>query len=540
MLSKAYLSLVLHAHLPYVRHPEHPYSFEEKWYFEALTETYLPLLQTFERLHADQFDYRITLSVSPTLAAMWQDEYLREKYRGYLERLLDLADKEVSRTAGDAEFAPLARHYRQRFQEAYHQFFEHHQGDLVTAFRNLADTGKVELITCAGTHGYLPLLNTQPEAVYAQLYAAVEQHTRLFGKQPQGIWLPECAYEYGIDAVLRELGIHYFFMDTHGILYAEPRPAFGTYSPLITPAGVAAFGRDEESSKQVWSKTEGYPGDFYYRDFYRDIGFDLPMDYIGPYIHPDGIRLHTGFKYHRITGTTDYKEPYQPHIAQEKVAQHAGNFMFNRERQVEYLAGEMNRPPIIVAPYDAELFGHWWYEGPAWIEEFFRKTHHDQDTFQPITPSEYLALELPFQEAEPSSSSWGSKGYHDVWLNKDNDRLYRHLHMAAQRMTKATADFPVAEGLQKETLNQMGRELFLAQASDWPFIITTGTMVRYARERIEDHIVRFNRLHEQLYQQNIDAEWLEKLKAKDNLFPQLDYHIFAPQQTMDKIAAPLN
>ena len=539
-MSKGYLSLVLHAHLPFVRHPEYPYSFEEKWYFEALTETYLPLLRTFERLNAEQIDYRITISISPSLAAMWQDEYLREKYRGYLERLLDLADKEISRTAGDAEFSPLARHCRQRFHDAYQQYFNHLQGDLVSAFRHLADTGKVELITCGATHGYLPLLNTQPEAVYAQLYTAVEQHTRLFGKPPQGIWLPECAYEYGIDSVLRELGIHYFFVDSHGILYAKPRPAFGTYSPLITPAGVAAFGRDEESSKQVWSKTEGYPGDFQYRDFYRDIGFDLPLDYIGPYIHPDGIRLHTGFKYHRITGTTDHKEPYKPHIAQEKVAQHAGNFMFNREKQIEYLANEMGRPPIIVAPYDAELFGHWWYEGPAWLEDFFRKVHHDQDTFVPITPSEYLALGLPLQEAEPTSSSWGSEGYHDVWLNKENDRLYRHLHMAAERMTKATVDFPVATGLQKEVLNQMGRELFLAQASDWPFIISTGTMVRYARERIEDHIVRFNRLHEQLYQETIDVEWLEKLKAKDNLFPELDYHIFAPQQNMDIVATPMN
>ncbi|EEG78067.1 glycoside hydrolase family 57 protein [Dethiobacter alkaliphilus] len=539
-MTKGYLSLVLHAHLPFVRHPEYDYSFEEKWYFEALTETYLPLLQTFNRLNADNVDYRITVSVSPTLAAMWQDEYLREKYRGYLERLLDLADKEVTRTAGDAEFSPLARHYRQRFQEAYHQFFEHHQGNLVGAFRSLAESGKVELICCAGTHGYLPLLNTQPEAVYAQLYTAVEQHTRLFGKQPQGIWLPECAYEYGIDNFLRELGIHYFFVDTHGILFAKPRPAFGTYSPLITPAGVAAFGRDEESSKQVWSKTEGYPGDFYYRDFYRDIGYDLPLDYIGPYIHPDGIRLHTGFKYHRITGTTDHKEPYQPHIAQQKVAEHAGNFMFNREKQIEYLAGEMGRPPIIVAPYDAELFGHWWYEGPAWLEDFFRKVHYDQDTFKTITPSEYLGLGLPLQEAEPSSSSWGSEGYHDVWLNKDNDRLYRHLHMAAQRMRQATVDFPLAQGQQKEALNQMGRELLLAQASDWPFIISTGTMVQYARERIEDHVVRFNRLHEQLYANNIDTDWLEKLKAKDNLFPHLDYHIFAPQQSMEKVATPIN
>lgn len=538
-MTKGYLSLVLHAHLPYVRHPEYPFSLEEKWYFEAVTETYLPLIAALERLHNDGIDYRITLSVSPTLAGMFQDDYLREKYRTYLHRLLDLADKEVARTADDSTFGPLANHYRQRFHEAYHLFFTQYGGNLVSALRRLADTQKVELITCAGTHGYLPLLSMQPEAVYAQIQAAIEQHITLFGRAPKGIWLPECAYEYGLDEILREAGINYFFLDSHGILFAKPRPAFATYSPLMTPAGVAAFGRDEESSKQVWSKTEGYPGDFDYRDFYRDIGFDLPLDYIAPYIHPDGIRLHTGFKYYRITGKTDHKEPYDPDRAQQKLSQHAGNFMFNRERQIEFLADELGRPPIVVAPYDAELFGHWWYEGPAWLEDLFRKIHYDQDVFRPITPSEYLSLNLPLQEAEPSSSSWGNKGYHDVWLNKANDWIYPHLHMAAERMIKATADFPQANGLQNEALTQMGRELLLAQSSDWPFIISTDTMAQYASERVENHIVRFNRLHEQLYSNSIDADWLSKLQEKDNFLPQLDYQIFTPQQKAEKVAISL-
>ncbi|HHX74188.1 MAG TPA: DUF1957 domain-containing protein [Firmicutes bacterium] len=534
-MSKGYLALVLHAHLPYVRHPEYTYSLEEKWYFEALTEAYLPLLAVFSRLHEDGIPFRITISISPTLAAMWRDNYLKEKYHAYLTRLLYLADKEVIRTAGDAAFAPLARMYRFRLQQAYYDYFEHYQGDLVAAFRNLAETKKVELITSAATHAYLPLLYTQPEAVYAQLSLAVEQHTELFGSPPRGIWLPECAYDYGLDELLAELGINYFFLAAHGIYYAVPRPAYGTFSPIITPAGVAAFGRDEETGKQVWSKTEGYPGDFTYRDFYRDIGYDLPLDYIGPYIHPDGIRVHTGFKYYRITGKTAHKEPYDPKAAQKKLAEHAGNFMFNRERQIEYAAGRMNRPPIVVAPYDAELFGHWWYEGPAWLEDFFRKAHCDQEIFTTITPSEYLQLGLPLQEAQPSASSWGNHGYHEVWLNRSNDWLYRHLHMAAERMIRVAGDFPDARGLKRDALNQLGRELLLAQASDWPFIMTAGTMVEYAKQRAGDHLIRFNRLLEQLYHNQIDETWLRKLEAADNIFPFLDYHIFASHRRTEKV-----
>lgn len=538
-MTKGYLALVLHAHLPYVRHPEYRYSLEEKWYFEAVTETYLPLLAVFRRLQSDGIPFRITVSVSPTLAAMWEDSYLQEKYRDWLARLLDLADKEVVRTAKDPVFSPLARLYRQRFQQAYHEYFDLYHCNLAGVLRELAGSGHVELITSAATHGYLPLLNTQPEAVYAQLCIAVEEHTRIFGKPPRGIWLPECAYDYGIDEMLAELGINYFFLDTHGLLFAKPRPAYGTFSPLLTPAGVAAFGRDEETGKQVWSKTEGYPGDYFYRDFYRDIGFDLPLEYIGPYIHPDGIRVHTGFKYYRITGKTDHKEPYCPEKAQKKLAEHAGNFMFNRERQIEYARDQIGRPPIVVAPYDAELFGHWWYEGPAWLEDFFRKAHYDQDTFAVTTPSEYLQLGMPLQVAEPSSSSWGNGGYHEVWLNGKTHWTYPHLHMAAERMIRAADDFPAARGLQQQALNQLARELLLAQASDWPFIITTGTMSRYAGERVHDHLVRFNRLLEQVYSNRIDAEWLKKLQEKDNIFPQLDYRVFAPREKIIKIKAAL-
>jgi len=136
---------------------------------------------------------------------------------------------------------------------------------------------------------------------------------------------------------------------------------------------VAAFGRDPDSSKQVWSADEGYPGDFWYRDFYRDIGFDLDYDYVRPYLPPTGQRIHTGLKYHRITGKTDQKEPYDPERARSRVQEHADHFVETRLGQVAWLARQMERPPIVVCPYDAELFGHWWFEGPWWLEMVFRR-----------------------------------------------------------------------------------------------------------------------------------------------------------------------
>jgi 1,4-alpha-glucan branching enzyme len=281
-----------------------------------------------------------------------------------------------------------------------------------------------------------------------------------------------------------------------------------------------------ESSKQVWSAHEGYPGEYEYREFYRDVGFDLDYDYIRPYLHSDGNRINLGIKYYKITGPTDIKEPYQPSLAREKAAVHAGHFMFNREKQVEYLHDFLGIKPIIVSPYDAELFGHWWYEGPEWIEFLLRKIHFDQETLRPITPSEYLEMHPKLQLLTPSMSSWGWKGYSEVWLEGSNDWIYSHIHIMADRMVELAGHFSDARGILRRALNQAARELLLAQSSDWAFIMKTGTMADYARKRTKDHIARFDRLYHDIGTSRINEQWLKEIESRDNIFPDIDYRVF--------------
>ncbi len=296
---------------------------------------------------------------------------------------------------------------------------------------------------------------------------------------------------------------------------------------------MAAFGRDVGSSKQVWSAQEGYPGDPEYRDFYRDIGFDLPVDYVAPYMHkgPEGpIRTFTGLKYFAVTQrSSGDKRVYDPHRAYLRAAEHAGHFMFHRERQVAHLRAHMDRRPIVVAPYDAELFGHWWYEGPTFLELLFRKIQHDQGMFSPITPSGYLAEYPTNQVATPSLSSWGENGYGDYWCNGSNAWVYRHLHKIGERMAELGRRFPAAEGLARRALAQAAREVMLAQASDWAFIMRTGTTVSYATRRTVDHVKRFTRIYEALDRGPLDdafAKWLATVEQRDNLFPDIDYRLY--------------
>ncbi|MDE2028759.1 MAG: DUF1957 domain-containing protein, partial [Candidatus Omnitrophica bacterium] len=309
---KGYLSLVLHAHLPFVRHPEENYFLEENWLFEAITETYIPLLRVFEGLVRDGVDFNITMSVSPTLAAMFTDRLLQDRYVRHINKLIELAEKELDRTAYDPQFHGLALMYYHRFLDARDIFVNQYQKNLINAFKKFQEAGCLEIITCCATHGFLPNLNISESAVRSQIDIGVDQYRHHFGVDPKGIWLPECGFYPGLDRWLKKAGISYFFCDSHGIMNADPQPQYGVMAPVYCPSGVAAFGRDWESSKQVWSSKEGYPGDPDYREYYRDIGFTLDFEYIKPYIHPMGIRHNTGFKYWRITGDTEAKAPYQP------------------------------------------------------------------------------------------------------------------------------------------------------------------------------------------------------------------------------------
>ncbi len=527
-MTRGHLALVLHAHLPYVRHPEHPFFLEENWFYEAMTETYIPLLHAFENLRRDGVDFRLTLSLSPTLVAMMRDPMLLDRYARRLDTLVELGHREIDRTRHDGTFHRLALMYRDRFAHI-RDTFRRYEGNLVRAFGSFQDSGNLEIATCTATHMFMPLADRNWAACHAQIELAAREYHAHLGRRPRGLWLGECGYVRGVDELMKESGYRYFFVDTHGVLFADRRPKYGVYAPVYCPSGVAAFARDVESSKQVWSAQEGYPGDGAYRDYYRDVGYDLDVDYLRPYIHPDGLRHYTGYKYFRITDrrvSLDRKAPYDPDVARERAAQHAGNFLFNRERQIEFLASRMDRPPVVVAPYDAELFGHWWFEGPLFLEMLFRKMQHDQEIVAPATPSEVLAMNPANQVATPCTSSWGYKGYAEVWLNGSNDWVYRHLHKMGERMVELARSHPDAQGLRRRALNQAARELLLAQASDWPFIMKTGTMVPYAVNRVCDHVNRFNHLYEAIRNGSLHEPWLKELEGRDNLFPRLDYRVY--------------
>lgn len=520
---QGYVSLLLHAHLPFVRHPAHDRFLEESWLYEAILETYLPLLEMLNGWRRDQLPATLTLTLSPTLCSMLRDPLLQQRCTQRMHNLARLAALEIQRTTFDPERNALARYYHERTTRLLDLWAMVHY-DLVTAFGRFQEQGHLEIITCAATHALFPLLAHHEPSVRAQVRTACDQHTSCFGRDPRGIWLPECAYVPAIEPLLKEAGLRWFTLEHHGLLHATPQPRLGIFAPVLTPNGLAAFGRDIASARQVWSRTEGYPGDERYRDFYRDIGYELDFDYVQPFLPSPDHRGFTGLKYHRITGPTEEKQLYQRTAALDAVETHADHFVQERIRQVRELSGILAQPPLLLMPYDAELFGHWWHEGLEFLDAVARRLcSRCSDTLRMITPGDYLRSHPTHQVASPAASSWGEHGFYEVWINDTNDWILPHLDRAQSRMTELARRFKRPSRLNKRRLNQAARELMLAQASDWPFILRTGTSPDYARRRVTEHLVRFNQLADQLQEGTTAEGALAEWEQQDNLFPMVDF-----------------
>jgi 1,4-alpha-glucan branching enzyme len=533
-LPYGYLALVLHAHLPFVRHPEHARHLEERWLYEALIECYLPLLEAFDRMADEGVSFALTMSITPPLAAMLKDELLRQRFHEHLARAQRLAEQEVHRLRGDSRFGPVASFYAEHLH-AMRGVWDRHGGDVVAGLVRHWDAGRLELLTCSATHCYLPGMVPAREGIRPQLELGVQGFERLVGRRPRGAWLAECAYHPTFDEEIARAGIRFTILETHGITHARPRPPWGVHAPIASPSGVVFFGRDVESSRQVWSREEGYPGDVYYRDFYRDIGFDLPESELMGEVAADGSRLMTGLKYFRITGKGLDKEPYQPGVATQKAREHGAHFVAQLARRAQQLRGASlgsdaeaaAPPPVVVAPYDAELFGHWWFEGPLFLEAAFRRLHEARAEIEPITLHEYLVRHPACVQATPSPSSWGAGGYGEVWVGPEAAPTWRHVHHATRYAKWLVDRYGDAQGRRGEALDQAIRELLLLQSSDWPFILKMGTTVGYAQARLRSHVHRLRHLGHLVETGRIDGEdevWLDDVARRDNFLAQLSGH----------------
>lgn len=474
------MSLVFHAHLPFVRAPDRPDHLEGRWLEDALLESYLPLLDVLDGLSADQVPGTLSLGLTPPLLEMLRDPLLLGRFSARLDRLAALVDAELGRAP--PAFAPALRHHRDRVARV-RRVLDRHGGDVVGGFLLHHRAGRLDLLASAATHAFLPAL--PPRALDAQVRIGARVFERLTGVPPVGAWLPECAIDGRVDAALARAGIRFGVVEADAVLDATPSPPAGVRAPVASPHGVALFGRDPAASEAVWSAEVGYPGRGVYREWHRDVGFDRPRHLL-PLLDqgPAGTPVATGLKLHRVTGRDvplGDKAPWDPVAAEAQARSDAHAFV---EARTELRPGEQ-----CVAPFDAELFGHWWYEGPWFVDEVLR-TLADHPRLAAVSLRDHLRAEPRLVRAAPRASTWGEAGRSGTWIDEETAWILRHVRTGARALGAAIDARRAPVGL----LGLAVVEHLLGAASDWPFMIRKRTTAEYAARRVEAHAERLGAL----------------------------------------------
>jgi len=538
--------LTLHGHLPYVlHHGRWPHG--SVWLCEAAFDSYLPLIEALQALEQERVPSPVTLGITPVLANQLAHPSFVSEFEAYMERRLEGAAGAPAHlsAAGDSQLVPIAKFWHERLTRLL-ALFRSLDGDLVGALRGFEDRGRIELISSAATHGFLPLLS-RDESIRLQLAVGVAEHKRLFGRTPTGCWLPECAYRPGgpwnppgVPAALRQMfrpgtdehlaaaGYRYFFVDTHlvragaALGYPEvedisvagertPYVAYRVASSKRRAHDLFALVRDPKASAQVWSRTQGYPGDEWYLEFHK-------------IRWPDGLRLW------RVTGgAVDLggKQRYDPSAASNSARNHAEHFasvLRETATRIQQQRAARNAPlPVVTAPFDAELFGHWWFEGVDFLAQLYRRLA--RNGVRPVTARQHVTSSA---KASPTiqltEGSWGKNGDFSMWLNDQTSWTWQRL-WALEQAYWAVAPTALAGGPKpRAVLAQATRSMLLAQASDWQFIISTGEAADYANQRFDEHCGQAEDLVRVLANGKIDdatMQRVEALGAQDSLFPNI-------------------
>lgn len=508
--------IVLHGHMPYVlRHGVWPHG--EDWLYEAAAETYLPILSVIDKCVYLKGLPKLTIGLTPVLLEQLANEHFKEGFRAYLDDRIERsrADRRQFKQNGQDNLAGLSAKWEEFYQQLSEKFDEIN-GDIPAAFAKRSREGYIELLSSAATHGYMPLL-LEDSSIRAQLRAGLSTSQRILGLRPKGIWLPEGAYRpagnwtpaipwgdhstrMGIEEMLGDEGISHFFVDSP--LIENSGPDVSIHQPIWVNgqynngSPVAAFIRDPHICRQVWCGFVGYPADGVYLEFHKRHG------------------PRRGLRYWKVTDRKSglgEKDTYRPEDVTGKLHEHVQHFCSQVKQRLGDYHSQTGRKGVVVACFDAELFGHWWFEGPKFLENVLLTLNADDDV-ELCTSQEYLQSRPPEAWVSLSAGSWGEGGDHRVWSNHDMKWLWEIEYHCETEFGRLTYNLPWrSDNNLKKILEQAGRELLLLQASDWPFVISRRQAPDYGTKRFIQHVARFDILTDMAERLAEDPKYLSKL-----------------------------
>ena len=484
-------SLVLHTHLPWVAH-NGTWPVGEEWLHQAFTGSWRRVLRVLETLAEHGYADVATLGVTPVVAAMLDDPYCLSEIHSWAGRW-QLRAEELSARPGMGDLAEYERGEAVACLEDLQRRWL--TGGLSSVLRPLIDFGTVELLSGPATHPFQPLLTERFAA--AQLRTGLSDARLRFGSAPGGIWAPECGYAPGMENFYAASGVTHFLVDG---------PAVHGDTGFARPVGdsdVLAFARDLDISYRIWSSRTGYPGGSSYRDFHT---FDHA----------------SGFRPARVTDPavpSEAKQPWDPRLASAAVQHDAQDFVAAVVRRLTQLREQHGREALVVAAFDTELFGHWWYAGPQFLDAVLRMLPAAGVRLRTLRGAREAGLVAG--RVELPASSWGAGKDWRVWDNSGVTELNDEIAHMQKRLFSLLDELPEGSG-RNPAADQLVREAFLLSSSDWAFMVSRDSAAGYAWQRARRHAERFNALADAL-EAGTDANRLAaELRAVDGPFGHLD------------------
>jgi len=527
-MSKKSLVLTLIAHKGYTHHSStcDAIQQETELLFSAISETYLPLLNMFERLDLDSIPFKISMVITPTLCAQLSDFGVQERYVSWLDKLIVLGEKQLSLT-NDSNQKEQILFCLERFKKNKKDFTEVYKSDLLSAFRYYATRGSLELLATTATNVFLPHYIDMEEAVNAQFEAGLQSHRHFFGVVPDGFWLPSMAYTNGIEKFIKNYGFSYSILDTHGILFANPLPSKGIFSPVKCKNGLALFPRDF-SAENIICGENGFIHHPVYRNQNKDWVFEASAEVLEGFLSTDEARVTSGFKFWNNNHCED--NWYNLSAANEQVKIDANIFVNEYVKKMQQAQVMLETDNLsLVCAVDANVFGQKWFEGISWLEEVIRLIAKNEELKLNFC-SKLLKDKNDFQEIEPYLSANIGTGYGENTLDTSNSWMLAYTRKACQRMIYLANRFSDDTGLKARALNLAAKEVLLSQSMDWSCMLHDKIFADYAESQFRKNILSFTTVYDSLGSSVISTEWLTRMEQEHPLFHCINYHSFSTKK----------
>lgn len=526
---------MLDAHQAYIYHPGDEckkYAAENALLFQAISGTYIPLLNMLASLENDKIRFKLAVAFSAPLCTLLSDPVVQKQYIDWLDRRIELGHNELERCRKLPELTVNVKFCLEKIKQDRFDFTERYEQNLLKYFTLYARKGYLELLATTGTYIFLPHYADIPEILNAQVETGLYAHKHFFGMPADGFWLPHMGYTVGIEKVLHAYGVNYTVLDSQSILFSETEPVNGLFAPVRCTNSLTVFGRDSDNQTRGENQ---FIQNSIYRDQGRDIGFELPAEQLSCFYDKGSERQPTGYRYWS-NGETESRLPaenrsrtedlYNPEAALKQAEADAEEFLEHKRSRLEAAAALVDVPHVsLVCSYDANLFGQTWYEGLYWLEQVIRKAA--DSGIRIVGFSDLLQNDYTLQKIQPYPSAAYGTGYGEDLLDSTNGWMMRYVRKASLRMVELAGFFPDDTGLKARLLNLGARELMIAQSSEWAKMIHEGWNPEYAAARFRESILAFTRVFDSLGSNTVSTEWLTSLEHAHPIFPWINYRIFS-------------